>query len=197
MSARRNGRRCRQAPMTGSCAAGPAAAGWSPPPPGWPWSPCWGRPCWSPASSPRMQETVAPAGGVVRVPQQGFELPVPAGWKVQRQLTGPGSQVVGVVLVPRSGQPPGAAITVAADDDQPIPKYAGYILELQVDASQRADGRLVQAARRPRRPPRLREGSGRPLRHRLACLAPLLPAAAHACRAAASLRARPPCGCCW
>ena len=68
---------------------------------------------------PQEQQTVAPAGGVVRVPEQGFELPVPAGWTVQRQLTGPGSQVVGVVLVPRSGQPPGAAITVATDDDQP------------------------------------------------------------------------------
>jgi hypothetical protein len=89
---------------------------------------------------PQEQETVTPAGGVVRVPEQGFELPVPAGWKVQRQLTGPGSQVVGVVLVPRSGQPPGAAITVAADPDQP----RRYTLELQVDASQRADGRLYK-----------------------------------------------------
>ncbi|HEX8132988.1 MAG TPA: hypothetical protein VF880_06130, partial [Actinomycetes bacterium] len=61
---------------------------------------------------PQDRETVAPAGGVVRVPEQGFELPVPAGWKVQRQLPGTGSSVVGVVLVPRSGQPPGAAITV-------------------------------------------------------------------------------------
>lgn len=86
---------------------------------------------------PQEQETVSPAGGVVRVPEQGFELPIPAGWKVQRQLTGPGSQLVGVVLVPRSGQPPGAAITVAADPDQP----RRYTLELQVDASQRADGR--------------------------------------------------------
>jgi hypothetical protein len=86
---------------------------------------------------PQEQETVSPAGGVVRVPEQGFELPIPAGWKVQRQLTGPGSQLMGVVLVPRSGQPPGAAITVAADPDQP----RRYTLELQVDASQRADGR--------------------------------------------------------
>jgi hypothetical protein len=89
---------------------------------------------------PQDQQTVAPAGGVVRVPEQGFELPVPAGWKVQRQLTRPGSQVVGVVLVPRSGQPPGAAITVATDPDQPL----RYTLELQVDASQRADGRLYK-----------------------------------------------------
>jgi hypothetical protein len=93
---------------------------------------------------PQEREPVAPAGGVVRVPQQGFELPVPAGWKVQRQLTGPGSQVVGVVLVPRSGQPPGVAVTVAVEDDQPVSKYAGYLLDLQVDASRRADGRLYK-----------------------------------------------------
>jgi hypothetical protein len=65
---------------------------------------------------PEEREAVAPAGGVVRVPEQGFELPVPAGWRVQRQLTSPGSQVVGVVLVPRSEELRGAAITVAADD---------------------------------------------------------------------------------
>jgi hypothetical protein len=103
---------------------------------------------------PQERETVAPAGGVVRVPEQGFELPVPAGWKVQRQLTGSGSQVVGVVLVPRSGQPPGAAITVAADPDQPL----RYTLELQVDASQRADGRLYKL--RPGRAGRLASGRG-------------------------------------
>jgi hypothetical protein len=90
---------------------------------------------------PEDREPVAPAGGVVRVPEQGFELPVPAGWKVQRQLTGPGSQVVGVVLVPRSGQPPGVAVTVAADPDQPGFFYA---LDLQRSASQRADGRLYK-----------------------------------------------------
>jgi hypothetical protein len=89
---------------------------------------------------PEDREPVAPAGGVVRVPDQGFELPVPAGWTVQRQLTGSGSQVVGVVLVPRSGQPPGAAITVAADPDRP----GFYRLDLQRSASQRADGRLYK-----------------------------------------------------
>jgi hypothetical protein len=102
---------------------------------------------------PQEQQTVAPAGGVVRVPQHGFELPVPAGWKVQRQLTGNGS-VVGVVLVPRSGQPPGAAITVATDDDQPL----RYTLELQVDASQRADGRPYKLG--PGRTGRLASGKG-------------------------------------
>jgi hypothetical protein len=86
---------------------------------------------------PQEQQAVAP---VVRVPQQGFELPVPAGWKLQRQLTGPDSQVVGVVLVPRSGQPAGAAVTVAADDDQP----PFYIVDMQQGAHRRADGRLYK-----------------------------------------------------
>src|SRR6266545_1117037 len=131
---------------------------------------------------PQDRETVAPAGGVVRVPAQGFELPVPAGWKVQRQLTGPGSQVVGVVLVPRSGELRGAAITVAADPDQP----PFYIVDLQGGASRRADGRLYKL--RPGSPPAA-QGCGRPVRDRLAGLAPLLPAAAGACRAAARLRA--------
>jgi len=74
---------------------------------------------------PEGRDTVAPTGGVVRVPDEGFELPVPAGWKVGRALTGtrPGPAggaarpaVVGVVLVPRSGEPRGAAITVTTDD---------------------------------------------------------------------------------
>lgn len=89
---------------------------------------------------PQDQQTVAPAGEVVGVPEQGFELPVPAGWKVKRQLTGTRSAVVGVVLVPRSGQPRGAAITVAADDDQP----PHDIVDLQHEASRRADGRLYR-----------------------------------------------------
>jgi hypothetical protein len=89
---------------------------------------------------PQDREPVASAGEVVRVPEQGFELPVPAGWRVQRQLTGPGSQVVGVVLVPRSEELRGAAITVVADDDQP----PHYILNLQIGARRRADGRLYR-----------------------------------------------------
>jgi hypothetical protein len=104
---------------------------------------------------PRDRETVAPAGGVVRVPEQGFELPVPAGWKVERQLTGTdGASVVGVVLVPRSGQPRGAAITVAADPDQP----GFYRLDLQRSASRRADGRLYKL--RPGRADRNASGRG-------------------------------------
>jgi hypothetical protein len=109
---------------------------------------------------PQERGPMAPAGEVVRVPEQGFELPVPAGWKVQRQLTGPGSQVVGVVLVPRSGELRGAAITVAADPDQP----PFYIVDLQQGASRRADGRLYKlrpGANAPARPPLLKDAVGR------------------------------------
>jgi hypothetical protein len=104
---------------------------------------------------PQDRETIAPAGGVVRVPEQGFELPVPAGWKVERELTGTGSavpggaarsSVVGVVLVPRSGEPRGATITVAADDSQAVSNL------LERGASRRADGRLYK---------QLRPGSGK------------------------------------
>jgi hypothetical protein len=97
---------------------------------------------------------------VVRVPEQGFELAVPAGWKLQRQLTRSGSQVVGVVLVPRSGQPHGAAVTVTAHDDQELPpqQVARYTLELQLGASQRADGQLYKLL--PGRGGRLASGKG-------------------------------------
>jgi hypothetical protein len=103
---------------------------------------------------PEDRGTVAPGTTVVRVPERGFELPVPAGWKVDHELAGPGSSVEGVVLVPRSGQPRGAAITVAADDDQP----GFYKLDLQLDASRRADGRLYKL--RPGRAGRLASGTG-------------------------------------
>ena len=105
---------------------------------------------------PQEQGPVAPAGEVVRVPEQGFELPVPAGWKVQRQLTGPGSQVVGVVLVPRSEELRGAAITVVADDDQP----PHYILNLQIGARRRADGRLYRERPAPNPGPGPQLGKG-------------------------------------
>jgi hypothetical protein len=67
--------------------------------------------------------TLAPTPEVVRVPAEGFQLTVPGGWRVQRQLTGPlsesafgvaGTDVVGVVLVPRSEPPREATITVTA-----------------------------------------------------------------------------------
>jgi hypothetical protein len=105
---------------------------------------------------PQEQGPVAPAGEVVRVPEQGFELPVPAGWRVQRQLTGPGSQVVGVVLVPRSEELRGAAITVVADDDQP----PHYILNLQIGARRRADGRLYRERPAPNPGPGPQLGKG-------------------------------------
>jgi hypothetical protein len=44
--------------------------------------------------------------------------------------------------VPRSGQPAGAAITVAATADREV--AAGYMLDLQRSASRRADGRLYK-----------------------------------------------------
>jgi hypothetical protein len=108
---------------------------------------------------PQEREPVAPAGGVVRVPEQGFELPVPAGWKLQRQLTRSDSQVVGVVLVPRSGQPHGAAITVTTDHAQELTQeqLATYFLEL-MEAGQRADGRLYML--RSGRAGRLASGKG-------------------------------------
>jgi hypothetical protein len=92
---------------------------------------------------PEGRDTVAPTGGVVRVPEEGFELSVPAGWRVDRELTGlrPGPAggaarpaVVGVVLVPRSGEPRGAAITVTTDDGRTSFRATG----------QRSDGRPYQ-----------------------------------------------------
>jgi hypothetical protein len=74
---------------------------------------------------PEDRETVVPTQTAVRIPEAGFELKVPAGWRVDRELTAtrpdpaggaPSPAVVGVVLVPRSGEPRGAAITVTADE---------------------------------------------------------------------------------
>jgi hypothetical protein len=70
---------------------------------------------------------ITPRGTVVQVPNGGFQLTVPIDWKVSRELKGaadrqlPGSQpsVVGLVLVPRSGQPPKATITVTTDERHP------------------------------------------------------------------------------
>jgi hypothetical protein len=100
----------------------------------------------------------APGGGSggsgsveVRVESQGFELAVPPGWRVARQVTGPPAtapggtlpgtsvgarpNVVGLVLVPQSGKPDGATITIAADSNQRLD-------DSQVQGgSRRADGR--------------------------------------------------------
>jgi hypothetical protein len=96
---------------------------------------------------PEEPETAAPAATLVRVESEGFELLVPGGWKVERELMGarpqarsgaPGPAVVGVVLVPRSGKPEGAAITVTTDDSQTL-------FNLTMEApSRRADGRRYQ-----------------------------------------------------
>jgi hypothetical protein len=80
------------------------------------------------------QPAAAPTLPTVRVPASGFELTVPPGWRVARQLTGtrtygpgevlPGTPVgkplpavVGVVLVPRPGEPRDATITVTVQGD--------------------------------------------------------------------------------
>ena len=77
---------------------------------------------------PKGRETVAPAATVVRVPEEGFELtgthPGPAGGASR-------PSVVGVVLVPRSVEPRGAAVTVTTDDRRTSFSSTG----------QRADGR--------------------------------------------------------
>jgi hypothetical protein len=88
----------------------------------------------------------------VRVESQGFELQLPAGWKVERELMGthtpaagevvPGTSigipqpaVVGLVLVPRSGRPEGARITITTDDNERL-DYSVFR-----GGSRRADGR--------------------------------------------------------
>jgi hypothetical protein len=95
---------------------------------------------------------VAPTPAKVRVESQGFELKLPSGWKVDRELMGthapaagetfpatsigvPQPAVVGLVLVPRSGKPEGASITITTDSNQRL-DYA-----LVQGGSRRADGR--------------------------------------------------------
>ena len=85
----------------------------------------------------------APSGAVVRFPTQGFELPVPSGWRVLRQLTGtrpggPRSTVVGVVLAPTSGRPAGATITITTNRYDARGRGAG-----QEPVISRPDGRDV------------------------------------------------------
>jgi hypothetical protein len=93
---------------------------------------------------PEDHEIVAPAATVARVPDEGFELRVPAGWRLERELTGTVSGpvpvgpagVVGVVLAPRSAEPREAAITVRADDSRELWDAASG-----KGSKRRADGR--------------------------------------------------------
>jgi hypothetical protein len=88
----------------------------------------------------------------VRVESQGYELQLPAGWKVERELMGthtlaagevfpatsigvPQPAVVGLVLVPRSGRPEGARITITTDLNERL-DYSVFR-----GGSRRADGR--------------------------------------------------------
>jgi hypothetical protein len=98
---------------------------------------------------PEDRQTIAPTVTVVHLPEEGFALTVPAGWRVERELTAsrpgpaggaPKPAVVGVVLVPPSGEPRGAAVTVTTDDRRTSWAATG----------QRSDGR----------PYELRPGSG-------------------------------------
>ena len=73
---------------------------------------------------PEDRQTIGPTPAPVQVPDEGFQLTVPAGWRVDRRLTGtvsgplPGGPtgVVGLVLVSATGKPGEATITVRADD---------------------------------------------------------------------------------
>ena len=87
--------------------------------------------------------TTTPAAGKVRVESEGFELTVPRGWRVARELTGtrrddrtgvPRSTVIGVVLRPRAARPARAEIIVTTDDNQ---KFDRSIFQ---SGSRRPDG---------------------------------------------------------
>jgi hypothetical protein len=83
---------------------------------------------------------ITPPGTPLRIPEQGFQLAAPAGWKIARKMTSPtpGFEVLpmdmGVELRPQSGTPSGATITVTTDPREP--DWQG--------ASQRPDGRSLQ-----------------------------------------------------
>jgi hypothetical protein len=103
---------------------------------------------------PQHRETVAPTPEVVRVPAEGFQLTVPGGWRVHRELTGPLSEsavgkaatgVVGVMLAPGLAEPREAAITVTAAGGNELWDAAS-----SKGSKRRADGRRY----------RLRAGSG-------------------------------------
>lgn len=67
---------------------------------------------------------VAPRGAPMRIPDQGFQLVAPTGWKVARTMTSPTPgfpirpMVMGVVLTPRSRTPPDE-ITVTTEAQEP------------------------------------------------------------------------------
>jgi hypothetical protein len=90
------------------------------------------------------RQTVAPAATPVQVPDEGFEVTVPAGWRVDQKLSGtvsgpvPGGPtgVVGVVLASATGKPGEATITVRADDNHELWGEA-----LWKGSKRRADGR--------------------------------------------------------
>jgi hypothetical protein len=77
---------------------------------------------------PEDRQTVAPAATPVQIPDEGFQVTVPAGWRVDQKLTGtvsgpfPGGPtgVVGVVLAPATGKPREATITVRADGSREL-----------------------------------------------------------------------------
>jgi hypothetical protein len=105
---------------------------------------------------PEARETIAPGATVARVPDQGFQLTVPAGWRVDRELTGretgPAAagapvKVLGVALTPRSAAPREAAITVRADHRMELWDAAS-----SKGSKRRADGRryILRPASGPR-----------------------------------------------
>jgi hypothetical protein len=93
---------------------------------------------------PDERPTISPAATPVQVPDEGFQLTVPAGWRVDRKLTGtvsgpvPGGPtgVVGVVLGSATGKPGEATITVRADDSHELWGEAVWR-----GSKRRADGR--------------------------------------------------------
>jgi hypothetical protein len=97
---------------------------------------------------PEQRAPVAPARTLARVPNEGFELPAPGGWRVDRELTGTVSGpfpdrprgVVGVVLVPKSQRPREATITVTASADS----WVLWEATESAGSKRRADGRRYQ-----------------------------------------------------
>jgi hypothetical protein len=104
---------------------------------------------------PQDRPTIAPPATPVQVPDEGFQVSVPAGWRVDQKLTGtvsgpvPGGPtgIVGVVLAPATGTPAEATITVRADGSNQLWGEA-----LWKGSKRRADGRryLLRPGLRPR-----------------------------------------------